>query len=503
MADDDHPRRWWALGVMSVALLTVALDLTVLHVALPTLAVELGASTSELQWFANAYTLVLAAGLLPAGFLGDQLGQKRLFVGSLVVFGVASIGCAYAGSPEALIVARVALGVGAAFMIPLSMSLLTVLFPPHERGRAIAVWTTTTVLGIPLGPVLGGWLLDHFWWGSVFLINVPLVVLAVAVLPWLLPPTPGEGGLRIDVTGVLLSSVGLVALTYGLTRAGDHGWDAATTTLTAAGAALLAAFAWWLRRAAHPLFDLGLFRSVGFACGSGLATVASFAMMGAIFVLPQYFQVVWGTDAFGTGLRVMPVVAGLLVGVQAGERLRGRWGAKAVVAAGFVVMTAGLLVGATSSTDVGYGFVAVWICLVGLGLGLVIPIAMDVALGAMTPGRTGVGSGLVQALRQVGGTLGVAVLGTVLNAGYRASVDVGGLDDADAATVRDSAVAGAGLAERARLLDEVRGAFVTGLGAMLLACAVVTALAAVVTLALLPARTDPAEDVPATAGNTR
>jgi len=212
---------------------------------------------------------------------------------------------------------------------------------------------------------------------------------------------------------------------------------------------------------------------------------------------------VWGTDAFGTGLRVMPVVAGLLVGVQAGERLRGRWGAKAVVAAGFVVMTAGLLVGATSSTDVGYGFVAVWICLVGLGLGLVIPIAMDVALGALTPGRTGVGSGLVQALRQVGGTLGVAVLGTVLNAGYRASVDVGGLDDADAATVRDSAVAGAGLAERARLLDEVRGAFVTGLGAMLLACAVVTALAAVVTLALLPARTDPAEDVPATAGNTR
>ncbi len=497
MAEAD-PRRWWAVAVVAVALLTVALDLTVLHVALPTLAVELDASTSELQWFANAYTLVLAAGLLPAGFLGDQLGQKRLFIGSLVVFGVASAACAYARSPEALIAARVALGVGAAFMIPLSMSLLTVLFPAHERGRAIAVWTTTTVLGIPLGPVLGGWLLDHYWWGSVFLINVPLVVVAVLALPWLLPATPGAGALRVDVAGVLLSSAGLVALTYGLTRAGEHGWDAPTTALTAAGAALLVAFALWLRRAANPLFEPGLFRSVGFGCGSGLATVASFAMMGAIFVLPQYFQDVWDTDALGTGLRVMPVVAGLLVGVQAGARLARRVGANVVVAAGFALMTAGLLAGTATGVG-GYGLVAAWTCLVGLGLGLVIPIAMDVALGALTPGRTGVGSALVQALRQVGGTLGVAILGTALNAGYRARVDasaeVAALPDGDAAVVRDSAVAGARLAVDsgpAGLLDAVRGAFVHGLGLMLVVCAVVTGLAAVVALTLLPPR---AEDV--------
>jgi MFS transporter, DHA2 family, multidrug resistance protein len=484
---EPDPRRWWTLGVVAVALLTVALDLTVLHVALPTLAVELGASTSELQWFANAYTLVLAAGLLPAGFLGDQLGQKRLFLGALAVFGVASVACAYARSPETLIAARVLLGVGAAFMIPLSMSLLTVLFPANERGRAIAVWTTTTVIGIPLGPVLGGWLLDHYWWGSVFLINVPLVVLALATLPWLLPRTPGTGGLRVDVPGIALSSAGLVALTYGLTRAGEDGWSVGAVAPTAAGVVLLAGFAVWLRRASHPLFEPGVFRSPGFAAGAGLATVASFAMMGAIFVLPQYFQVRWDTDALGTGLRVMPVVAGLLLGVQAGEPLRRLTSTRTVLVTGMAVLTAGLLVGVVDTG--GYWFVALWIALVGVGLGLVIPVAMDLALDALPPGREGVGSGLVQALRQLGGTLGVAVLGTALNAGYRGTVTTDGLPDGDAATVRESAVAGADLAGDAgdpALLDSVRAAFGHGLGALLVVCAVVTATAALAALALRP-----------------
>jgi MFS transporter, DHA2 family, multidrug resistance protein len=488
---EPMPRRWWALGAIAVSLLTVGLDLTILHVALPTLATDLGASTSELQWFANAYTLVLAAGLLPAGMLGDQFGQKRLFLGALAVFGLASVGCAYATSPPALIVGRVFLGVGAAFMIPLSISLLRVLFSAEERPRAVALWTTATFVGIPLGPVLGGWMLDHFWWGSVFLINVPLVLAGSLALAWLLPSTPGLGRRPVDLIGIALSSAGLVALTYGLTSVGGRGWTPVAVVPVVVGVALLVGFVLWQRRGAYSLVDLGLFRSVGFTSGSLLATLASFAMMGAIFVLPQYFQAVWGSDAFGTGLRLLPLIGGLVIGVQLGDRLLSALGAKALVAAGFGVMTCGLLVGAGTEVGDGYGFVAAWISVVGLGLGAALPLAMNAAVGALAPERSGVGGGLVHALRQVGGTLGVAVLGTTLNAGYRSTVDV--LPGVDAAAVLDSAATGVQLArnhDSPALLDSVRAAFVTGMSAMLMVCAGFTLLAVLLALAFLPRHAD-------------
>ncbi|MGH3877997.1 MAG: DHA2 family efflux MFS transporter permease subunit [Actinophytocola sp.] len=485
------PRRWWALGAIAVALLTVGLDVTVLHVALPTLATGLGASTTELQWFANAYTLVLAAGLLPAGMLGDRFGRKRMFLGALAVFGVASVGCAFAGSAELLIVARVALGVGAAFMIPLSISLLRVLFSDAERPRAIALWTTATTVGIPLGPVLGGWLLDHYWWGSVFLINVPLVVVGAVAIAWLVPSTPGSGRRPVDFVGVGLSSAGLVALTYGLTAAGSLGWTAATAVPVLAGAALLTGFVLWLRRARHPLVDLDLFRSTGFASGATLATLASFTMMGAIFVLPQYFQAMWDTDAFGTGLRLLPVIGGLLVGVQVGERLLAPLGEKAVVAAGFVLMAAGLLIGATAAVGDGYGFAAGWMAVAGLGLGLALPPAMNAAIGALAAEDSGVGGGLVHALRQVGGTLGVAVLGTALNASYRSTVDASGVSGSDAGAVLDTAAAGLRVArteDSQRLADSVREAFSNGMSTLLVLCAVVMLGGAVLAVAVLPTR---------------
>lgn len=493
MTAGTDPRRWWALGALAVALLTFGLDATILNVALPTLATELAASTSQLQWFANAYTLVLAAGLLPAGLLGDRFGQKKLLLGALTVFGLASIGCAYAGSAELLIVARAALGLGAAFLIPLSMSMLTVLFTAQERGRALAIWSTAMAAGIPLGPVLGGWLLDHFWWGSVFLINVPLVVLGIAALAWLLPGTTGSGGSRIDGTGIVLSAAGLVALTYGLVEAGERGWTAPGALVPMlTGVLVLVVFILWLRRATSPLVDLALFRSPGFTWGSVLATLASFVLMGAMFLLPQYFQAVFATGtntALDTGLRLLPIVGGLLIGVQIADRLRPRMGAKVVVGAGFVLMTVGLALGATTVVDDGYGFVAVWVSVIGLGLGFALPPAMDLAMGALTSGSSGVGSGLLQALRQVGGTFGVAILGTVLNAGYRAGVDLSALPDPVAEIARGSAAAGLQVAEDARapgLLDSVRSAFVDGMGSTLWVCAAVTALGVVLTAAFLP-----------------
>ncbi|MFD4250464.1 DHA2 family efflux MFS transporter permease subunit [Amycolatopsis thermoflava] len=484
----DGSKRWWALGALAVALLAFGLDVTVLSVALPTLAVDLDASTSELQWFSNAYTLVLAAGLLPAGLLGDKFGTKRFLLGGLAVFGLASVACAYAGSAGMLIAARAFLGLGAAALVPLSMSVLNALFPGADRARAIAVWAAAMAVGIPLGPVVGGWLLDNFWWGSVFLLNVPAVLAGLVLLAWLVPDLPGDRGRRVDLPGVVLSSASLVALTYGLVEAGDRGWgSAAVLGPVLGGLALLAGFVVHQARAAQPLLDLGLFASPGFRWGAVLATLASFAMMGALFLLPQYFQAVYATDALGTGLRLLPVVGGLLVGVRVAEWLRPRLGARVLVSTGFVLMTGGLVAGTATGTGDGYGYAAVWVSLVGLGLGFALPPSMDIAMGALSPGRSGVGGGVLQAMRQVGGTLGVAILGTVLNAGYRGGVDVAGLPDDVAEAVRDSAAAGVQVAARVpALLGSVRESFVAGMSATLWVCAGFALVGAVLAALFLP-----------------
>ena len=490
--------RWWALGALALSTLTVGLDGTILSVALPTLAGDLDAGTSDLQWFTNAYLLVLAAFLLPAGMLGDRFGRKRMLLGALVVFGVASAACAYATTTGQLIAARAALGLGAAVLMPLSAAVLTVLFTPQERPRALTIWVTASALGVPLGPLVGGWLLDNFWWGSVFLINVPLVALAVGAVTLWLPESYGDTRRRFDLPGVVLSAAGLIALTYGIIDAGDRGWTATRPLLlVGAGVLALAAFGVRQRRATAPLIDLHLFRSAAFTGGSLTATAASFAMFGLLFALPQYFQAVQGTDALGTGLRLLPVIGGLMVGARLAGRLVSRLGPRAVVTAGFVVMTAGLLTGAATGPHSGYGFVAAWITVTGVGLGLTLPPSMDAALGELPAERSGVGSGLIQALRQVGSAIGVAVLGTVLNAAYRDRVDVGALPGPAADAVRDSASGGIAVADRLPtpgLLDSVREAFTHGMDRSLLVAAGVAVAGGILAMVLLPARSPaPAE----------
>jgi DHA2 family multidrug resistance protein-like MFS transporter len=475
--------RWWVLGALAVALLTFGLDTTILNVALPVLATDLHASSSQLQWFANAYTLVLAAGLVPAGMLGDRFGPKKLLIGGLTLFGLASVACAYSTDAATLIAARAVLGVGASFMVPLSTSVLTTVFPAGERARAITVLVLAMSLGIPLGPVLGGWMLDTFWWGSVFLINAPLVLIGIGALAWLLPTIPGRSSQRVDYLGIVLSSTGLVGVTYGLIEAGDKGWGSADVLLPiAAGVALLVALVLWLRRSTFPLFDLSLFRSRGFAWGSLMATLGSFALMGAMFVLVQYYQAVGGSDSLHTGLKLLPVVGGLLIGSRVADRLRVAWGAKTVVAIGFLLMTVGLLVGTTTDATDGYGFVAIWVSAIGVGLGFVLPPSMDIALGDLAKERTGVGSGLLQALRQVGGTFGVTILGTVLITGYRAHVS-GPAAASPAAGVRIPGMA-----------DEVRTAFLSGMADMLWVCVGFGVLGGVLTLAFLPRRPQDVEN---------
>ena len=325
-------RRWWALVAIAASVLVVGLDLTVLNLALPTMAVSLHASTGDLQWIVDSYSLVLAALILPAGLLGDRYGRKKMLVVALVIFGLASLACAYASSVGELIAARAVLGIGAAAIFPLALSVLPVLFDGADRQRAVAAIGGATMLSFPIGPIAGGYLLDHFWWGSVFLINVPVVVLALVAVTTLLPESRSARRPGIDLPGLVVSSAGLVTLTYGFIKAGQDGWsDATALALIAAGAAVLAVLPLVERQVANrggqPLADLRLFRSAGFRWGTILATAVSFAMFGIFFALPQYFQDVRGADALGSGVRLLPLVGGMLVGMVAGTGCSRRAGA--------------------------------------------------------------------------------------------------------------------------------------------------------------------------------
>ncbi len=320
-------RRWWALIAIAASVVVVGLDLTVLSLALPTLARDLHASTSDLQWFSDAYSLVLAAAVLPAGLLGDRLGRKKVLLAALVLFGVSSAACAYATSSGELIAARAVLGLGAAAILPLSLSILPVLFTADERPKAIAIMASATFVSFPVGPLLGGWLLDNFWWGSVFLINVPVVVLALIAVALLMPESRSQQRPRMDFVGVLIAGLGLTTLTYGFIKAGEKGWGDSTSLATiAAGVVLLAGFVAWERRVrgrrGQPLVDLSLFSSAGFTWGTILTTLISFALFGILFAMPLFFQDVRGLDALGSGLRLLPMIGGMVIGMLGGSRLQ-------------------------------------------------------------------------------------------------------------------------------------------------------------------------------------
>ncbi len=512
---DNSARKWWALVAIAASVLVVGLDLTVLNLALPTIATDLHASNSDLQWISDAYSLVLAAAMLPAGLLGDRLGRKKVLLVALVLFGASSAACAYASGVGELIAARAVLGIGAAAIFPLSLAVIPVLFAPEERQKAIALMASATFISFPIGPIVGGYLLDHFWWGSVFLINVPVVVLALIAVIVLLPESRSAQRPSVDVLGVILSSAGLAGLTYGFIQADQDGWTNATALGTiAAGVVLLALFVAWERRLTardsgdvrrvRPLIELRLFRSAGFTWGTTLATLVSFAMFGIFYAMPQYFQEVQGANAMGSGLRLLPLIGGLVVGMISSTRLAsprrsaGQVRAplasvKALVAVGFVVMTAALVLGTTTTAASGTGFAAAWLAAFGAGLGLAMPQTMNAALSALSAERSGSGSALISALRQVGATIGVAVLGTVLGTVYRGHLALQGLPAAAAAQAKASVVGGVGVAHAlgsATLLHSARTAFVSGLDTMLWICGGIAVVSAILALIFLPRRAD-------------
>jgi EmrB/QacA subfamily drug resistance transporter len=492
---DGTNRRWWALGAVSLAVLAVGLDGTVLSVALPTLAVKLRASESDLQWFSSSYLLVLAAAMLPAGLLGDRYGRKRVMLIALTLFGVGSAACAASTTSAAFIAARVLLGCAGAGVIVMALSSLTVLFSEEERPRAIGVWSAANFLALPIGPILGGWLLTHVWWGWVFLMNIPVVVVGLIATAVLIPESRAAHRPKLDLVGLMSSVVGLVALTYGLIEAGHHRWgDAIALASIVAGLTLLVGFVAWERRLAarpggEPLVDPALFRSQSYTWGVILIAVAILAMMGVLFTMPQYFQGVVGTDPMGSGLRLLPLVGGLVAGAVLADRVARVLGSKVTVAAGFLAIAGGLALGSSTRVDSSGGFVAAWMALVGAGMGLALSTASSAALSELSEERSGIGSAVLQSVNKTGGPLGTAVLGSVLSAGYLAGLQLTGLPAAAADAARQSIFGAVAVADRlhsAALLYSARAAFVHGMDRSLVVCTGFALAGMVLALLFLP-----------------
>ncbi len=488
-------RRWWALGALVMGGVAVGLDATVLSVALPTLARKLHASESDLQWFSSGYLLVLAAAMLPCGLLGDRYGRKKVLLGSFVLFAVGSTACAAAPSSGAFIAARVLLGLAGAGVTVMGFATLPVLFEEEERPRAVGIMAAATFVSLPLGPILGGWLLTHYWWGWVFLINVPVCLAGVVAIFVLVPESRARERPGLDPVGVALSILGLVALIYGLIQAGQHGWSNRGAVLEmVCGVAVLVGFFFWERRLSHrpggqPLLDLALFRLPSYTWGVILAAVAIFAMFGVLFTMPQYFQGVLGTSPMGSGLRLLPLISGLLVGAVPADRIVRLVGAKVAVAVGFAILAAGLLIGSRTSVGSSGMFLAAWTAVVGLGMGLALATSMSAALCELSADRSGVGSAALQAINKLGGPLGIAILGSVLSTAYLARLVTAGLPAAAATAARQSifgAVAVADQIHSPALLASAHSAFVSGMDLALVVSGAIALVGVALTVVFLP-----------------
>src|SRR4051812_16004036 len=496
-AAEADPRRWWTLAVLCLSLLVVGLDNTILNVALPTLQDDLGASASQLQWIVDVYMLVFAGVLLTAGSLGDRFGRKRALTFGLVAFGAGSLLSALAGSAELLIATRALMGIGGAFIMPSTLSILTATFPEHERGKAIGIWAGCSGLGIAIGPVAGGWLLEGHGWGAIFLVNLPIVALALIAGRFLVPESRDESAPRLDPRGFALSFAGLTALVWAIIEAPSRGWTSpAIAGAFAFAAVVLAAFAAWELRAPEPMLDVKLFRNPRFSASSAAITLAFFALFGMIFFLTQYLQDVRGYSALEAGLRTLPVAVGLVLGGPLSAALTARLGAKRVVAGGLLAVAVALWMFSTAETDSAYTLIAGALLLMGLGMASAMAPATDAIMGSLPPAKVSVGSAVSDTTRTTGGALGVAVLGSLLAGGYRGHMDA--VTSALPGPARDAAqdsLAGAlavagrvGGSAGDRLHSAAEQAFMSGMHTAALVASLVALGGAFVALAFLPAR---------------
>jgi EmrB/QacA subfamily drug resistance transporter len=496
-------RKRVTLLALCLAAYIISLDVTIVNVALPSLVRQAGATTTDLQWVVDAYNLVFAALVLVAGSLSDRLGRKGMLLAGLGVFGAASLAGSLAVSTGQLIGARAVMGLGAAMMFPATLSLLTNIFTARrERAAAIGLWGATTGVGIATGPIIGGWLLEHYWWGSVFLFMVPVAAGVAVLAAWAIPTSRDLRAPKTDWRGLILSAAGMGVLVLGIIQAPDWGWGSARTIGTlAAGATLLAAFAVAEARTGQPMLDIALFRNPRFTAASGSVAIAFFALNGFIFLMTQYFQVVKGFGPLGTGVRLLPVAGSVAVASVTGTRLAVRIGNKIIVGGGLSLFCAALLWISTVSQATPYGVIAAQMIVCGTGMGLIQAPATEAIMGAVPKHKAGVGSAVNDATRLFGGTLGVAVIGSVAASLYASRLTAmlpAGLP-ARAITAARGSVGGAVIAAQrtrqagftqlgSRLKDTAILAFLHSFSGGCLVAGAVAAVGALVAIFLLPAR---------------
>jgi EmrB/QacA subfamily drug resistance transporter len=446
-----YARRWQALIVLSVSLLVISVGNTILNVALPTIQEELDASSSELQWIVDGYLLVYAGLLLAAGTLGDRFGRRRALVAGLVTFAIGSVLAAMSGSATELIASRALMGVGAAGIMPTTLSILTNIFPEHERPRAIAVWAAVAGLGVAIGPITGGWLIEHLDWSWVFIVNLPAIAACLIGAAVLVPESRDPESRRLDVVGAALSVAGLSALVWGLIEAPERGWtDTPILGAFAAGIAIAGVFVAWERRVDDPLLQVGVFRNLRFSAASASITFVYFALMGVMYFLTTYLQSVLGHSALDAGVRMLPAAIGMILAARPSVLLTRRLGTKVVVASGLATVAGALLMLGGLDAHSSDAQIALVLGVMGAGIGLAMAPATEAIMGALPAAKAGVGSAMNDVVREVGGTLGVAVLGSILASSYATSVDgaVHGLPADAAAAAGDSVGAAHEVVER-------------------------------------------------------
>jgi EmrB/QacA subfamily drug resistance transporter len=496
MLDGDlDPRRWWTLAVLCLSVVIVFVGNSSLNVAIPTLSEHLHASSSQLQWVVAVYSLVFAGLLFSAGSIGDRFGRKgALQVGLLIFLAGAALASASSTIGQ-LIACRALMGAGAALIMPSTLSILVNVFPPHERTKAIAFWAATTGGAGAIGPVVSGYLLGHFWYGSVFLVNVPIITLALVSGWFLVPRSKDPQEAALDPLGALLSTIGIASLVYGLIQGPERGWgSAATIGAFAVALVILAGFVAWEMRAEEPMLDMSLFRNAAFSAGSGGMTMIFLAMFGVMFLITQYLQLVLGYDPLAAALRVLPMAVIMIIVSTQTPRLAGLFGAHRTVAAGMVLVAIGMIMFRGLSTNTSYLYILA--CIIPLTAGIAMAMSPMTAsiMSAVPARRAGTGSAMNDATRELGAALGVAVLGSLAASQYAKSIDshIAIIPSSARAGVRSSL---ASALDQAKLLSAAdarsvssaaQHAFVDGIHFAVTVGAVLAAAAAIVVYRFLP-----------------
>ncbi len=496
--------------MLAAALALISLDNTIVNVALPTLQEVLGATTAELQWVVDAYSVIFAGTLLLAGSLGDRFGRRRALVIGLVIFGAGSLVAGFATSADILIACRAVMGIGGAFIMPSTLSILVQVFTePRERAQAIGIWAAVAGAAVAIGPILGGLLLEVTSWHAIFWVNPPLVVLALLATLALVPESRDPSKPRLDPLGAVLSTIGIIAFVVTVIEVPDQGFSAVTIGSTITAIVFITAFVWWERKAPRPLLPMSLFTNRLFTVAIITVALVYGALMGVMFFLPQFLQLVQGNSPLQSGVAMLPAAGGLFLASLFSPRWAERFGTRRIVVSGLLLVVVGLALAAYLTADSAYIHVGASLGLMGLGLGMVLPQATNAVLASVPRERAGMGSAVNDGVGELGGSLGVAILGSLLSLGYRNEIEaqIAAAGDAIASiptnvveAVRESLAAGSLAvaqlpADMATPIRQVAGnAFVSGMTTALMVAAAIVAVGAFLAWRMFPARVERVEE---------